>query len=345
MRSWRCVFGCVALVMPVAIIHPVLAQEFPSRTVRIVTGEAGGSNDIVSRMVAQGLTASFSQSVIVENRGGVVGILARIVARSVPDGHTLFVVTGSFWVNPMLEDNAGYDPVRDFTPVAMLTQTPTVLVANPLVAAKTVSELVALARAKPGVLNYGSGPTGGTGHLGAALFNSMAGVNITLIPYKGGAPALNDLLGGRVQLMFATGALLGSHLQSGKLRALAVGSAKPSALFPGLPTIAASGVPGYEFVTTQCLFAPARTPQPVINRIGREVAGIFGRPDVRDKFASMGTEPGAHTRVSGRVHEGRHGKNRQADRRYRYARRTVVTKGGSIASAKRISPHTDSVMN
>jgi tripartite-type tricarboxylate transporter receptor subunit TctC len=295
MRSWRLVFRCVALVTPVAIIHPALAQEFPSRPVRIVTGEAGGGNDIVSRLLAQGLASSFGHPVIIENRGGVAAILARIVARSIPDGHSLLVVTGSFWVVPLLQGDPGYDPVRDFAPVSMLTQAPNVLVVNPSVAANTVSELIAISRAKPGVLNFASGPTGSSTHLGATLFNSMAAVDIPLIPYRGGGPALIDLIGGRVQLYFATAASIVQHVKSGKLRALAVTSAEPSALFPGLPTIAASGVPGYESVVTQCLFAPARTPQPVINRLNREVAGVFGRSDVRDKFTSMGAEPVGRT--------------------------------------------------
>lgn len=295
MTSRRSAIAYIAAMMPLAGMSSALAQEFPTRPVKIVTGEAGGSNDIASRIVAQGIGSSLGKPVIVENHGGVVGILAKLVARSIPDGHTLLVTTGSLWVNPMLEDNAGYDPVRDFKAVSMLSRTPVVLLANPSLAARDVGELLALARNRPGTLNFGTGPAGATGHLSAALFNYMTGVNITLIPYKGGAPALNDLIGGRVQLMFGTGALIGSNVKSGKLRALAVGSADPSSLFPGMPTVAATGVPGYEFVTTQCLFAPSGTPQPIVSRISREVAQALEQPEVRDKFLKLDTEPVGRT--------------------------------------------------
>lgn len=296
MKSWRLVFSCIPLLpWLTGFFNPVMAQDFPNRPVKIVTGEAGGSNDIVSRLIAQGLNTSFGQPVIIDNRGGVAAILARLVAQAPADGHTLLVVTSSFWINPMFDSDAGYDPVRDFKPVSMLTQTPLVLAVNPSVNIKSVAELIAMAKAKPGVLNFASGPIGSSLHLGAALFNALAGTNIVLVPYKGGGPALNDFLGGRVQLMFPTGPLIGTNIQSGKMRAIAVSSTEPSAQYPGLPTIAASGVPGYEFLVTQCMFVTALTPSSIVARISRDVARSLERPDMRDKLVSLGTEPVGRT--------------------------------------------------
>jgi tripartite-type tricarboxylate transporter receptor subunit TctC len=277
----------VAVVFAVGATH---AQDYPSRPVRIVTIEAGGGNDNIARLVAQGLTAALRQNVVVENRGGASGIIAgETVAKATPDGHTLLSMSGSMWTLHFMQ-KVPYDPVRDFAPVSLTVSSPNILVVNLALAAKSVRELIALAKAKPGELNYSSAGTGSGGHLAAELFKSMAGVNIVRVPYKGGGPAMIDLVAGRVQLSFTSAATAIAHLNSGKLRALGVTSAKPSALAPAVPTIASEGLPGYELVSTYGLFAPAKTPSAIIRRLHQEVVKALHTPELRERFFSAGTE-------------------------------------------------------
>jgi tripartite-type tricarboxylate transporter receptor subunit TctC len=194
------------------------------------------------------------------------------------------------WIVPFLQEGITYDPVRDFAPVTMVVRSPNVLVIHPSVAANSVKELIALAKAKPGVLNYGSSVAGGSPHLAAELFKAMAGINIVRVPYRGVAQAVTDLLAGQVQLMFPTAASGMPHAKAGKLRALAVTSAQPSATYPELPTVAASGLPGYELVAMQGMLAPARTPAAIVNRLQQEVARYLGRAEIKEKFLSTGSE-------------------------------------------------------
>jgi len=201
------------------------ALAYPTKPVRITTAEAGGGNDLAARMIAPGLTASLGQPVVVENRGGAGGaIAAEYVAKAPPDGYTLLLYASNVWLIPFLQSNVRYDPVRDFLPISLLTTSPLILVVHPSLPANSVKELIALARARPGALNYGSGGTGSQTHLSAELFKSMAAVNIVRVSYKGNGPALTDVLSGQLQVMFVTTDTVAPHRQSGRLRALAGGS-------------------------------------------------------------------------------------------------------------------------
>jgi tripartite-type tricarboxylate transporter receptor subunit TctC len=234
------------------------AQNYPNKPIRLVTAEAGGGADFLARLIAQGLAAGFGQQVIVDNRGAASGVVAAdTVAKAPPDGYTLLAIGSVLWLTPFLQDSVGYDPVKDFAPVSITARSVNILVVHPSIAATSVKELLAFARSKPGQLNCASGATGSSNHLAAELFRSMSGVDFVRIPYKGSGPALNDLLGGQVQMMFPTSAAGLPHVKSGRLRALAVTSLKPSTLAPGLPTVAESGVPGYESVVMYALLAPA----------------------------------------------------------------------------------------
>ncbi len=265
-----------------------LAQNFPNKPIRIVASAPGGNGDFMARMVAQETAGGFGQPVIVDNRSVVV--LIDVVSKAAPDGYTLAVAGNSFMLGHLLVRKPTFDPIKDFSPVVLVTSSPNVLVVHPSVAAKSVAELVALAKAKPGALNYASAATGGPQHLSGELFKALAGVNIVRIPYKGNGPAMNDLLGGQVQMMFATASGVMSLAKAGKLRALAVTSAQPTALVPGLPTVAASGVPGYEAVQLLALFAPAKTPAALIDRLNQEIVRAVNRPEVKQKFFDSGND-------------------------------------------------------
>ena len=274
----------------IAAVASAGAQTFPLRPVRIVTNEPGAGLDFTARLIAQGLTASLGQQVIVDNRGGGGGVIAaELVVRATPDGHTLLWHNNAIWTQPLLK-SVPYDPLRDLATITQGTLSPNILVVYPSVPAKSVAELLALAKARPGEINFVSGGTGAPTHLAAELFKSMANINIVHIPYKGSGPALNALLGGEEQMMFtvANGGL--PHIRSGRLRALAISSAKPSALLPGVPTVAAAGVPGYESATIQGLFVPGKTPPAPIARLHREVVAVLKRTDVKDKLFNLATE-------------------------------------------------------
>ena len=278
--------------LAIAVIPTLGAtQGFPNRPIRIVTAEAGGASDFSSRLIAQQIAPSLGQQAIVDNRGAAGGaIAAEIVARASPDGHTLLHYGSNIWMLPFLRDKVPYDPIRDLAPIVLTVRAPAAIVVHPTLPVKSVGELLAMAKAKPGELGYASGGTGSTPHLAAELFKAMGGVNITRIPYKGGGPALNDLLGGQVKLMFPVIPSVRQHLQSGRLRGLAVTSAQPSELVPELPTVAASGLPGYESVSLQGLFAPAKTPDAVIARLNQEVNRALMNPELKQKFLASGVE-------------------------------------------------------
>ncbi len=272
-------------------LAPVRAQDFPGRPVHIVTSEAGGGLDFVARLMGQGLLSAMGQQIIVENRGGASGIIAaQSVIKAPPDGHTLLLYGSAIWVLPFLRDDVPFDPEKDLSPVTLISKSPNVLVVNPALPVNSVAELIALARARPGELNDAGGSSGASAHLAAELFKAMTGVNIQRVAYKGNGPALTDVVSGRVQLMFVPSGTVSPHLKSGKLRALAVTSAEPSVLLPGLPTVASSGLPGYESVSLYALFAPARTPAPVIARLNQEVVKVLNSAQVRDKFLAAGLE-------------------------------------------------------
>ena len=264
-------------------------QAYPVKPIRIVTAPPGGGSDLVARVLAQGTAGPLGQPVVVENRaaGSIPG---EIVSSAAADGYTLLVAGASHWLLPFLRNKVPYDPVKDFAPITLAVSAPSILVVHPALPVKSVSELIALAKAKPGGLNYASGSTGGANHIGGEQFKAMAGVNIVHVPYKGVGPALNALIGGEVQLSFGGGAAVTPHVKSGRLRALAVTSATPSALFPGLPTVDASGLPGYISVSMFGVFAPAKTPTPAINRLNEEMVRVLKSPDVKERLFNAGLE-------------------------------------------------------
>jgi tripartite-type tricarboxylate transporter receptor subunit TctC len=269
-----------------AVAGSVSAQSYPTKSLRIVTTEVSGSVDFGSRLLAQGLTANLGQSVIVENRSGGAGIIAATVVKNAsPDGYTLLFQGSAFWTLPLMQTTP-YDSLQDFAPVILAVQSPLVLLTNPAMQVNSLKELIALAKTKPGQLNYGQS-TGSASHLAAELLKSMASIDVVHVPYKGGAPAIVDLMAGRIQLAFATPITVLPLIKSGKLRALGVTSAAPFALLPGVPAVSAT-IPGYEAVVTQGLFAPARVSKMIISRLNAESVKALTGPEVRDKFLSNG---------------------------------------------------------
>lgn len=274
--------AALTISMGLSGAQPMAAQEYPYKPIRIISSEPGGAGDFSSRIIAPALSVALGQPVIVNNRAGVSQ--AEIVSNGLPDGYTVLIDGNSFWIGPLVR-KAPYDPVRDFAPVTSLSSSPNILVVHPSVAANTVKDLIALAKAKPGVLNYGSSSAGTAAHLSAELLKSMANVNIVRVAYKGGGPALTALLGGEVQLVFATATSVTQHIKSGRVRALAVTTAQPSALVPGLPTIAASGFPGYESTFMQGVWVPIRTPASVVTRLNKEFVLVLRSTEVKEKFS------------------------------------------------------------
>ena len=265
------------------------AQNFPAKPVRIVTAEAGGSNDFAARLIAPGVSSGLGQQVIIENRGP--GILpSETVARAPADGHTLLLHGSSVWLSSFLQDNVPYDALRDFAPITIVTRAPNVLVVHPSLPVKSTRDLIALAKAKPGVLNYGASGAGSSPRLAAELFKAMAGVNIVRVNYRGSGPSMVALIAGEVQLAFASPGGAIPHVEARKLRALAVATAQPSPLFPGLPTIANTGLPGYEYSAAYGLFGPAKTPDAVIKRLNQEFTRVLNQPDIKERFIKGGVE-------------------------------------------------------
>ena len=269
-------------------------QDFPTKPVRVIVPyAAGGGADILARLVGQELTNRLKQPVVVENRGGASNTIGmQAVATSPKDGYTLGLATPVFVMTPSLIKNHPYDTLKDFAPVAMIGFTPLVLVVHPSVPAKSTQEFIALAKAKPGTLNYASLGAATTQGLAASMFNFMAGIDAVQVAYKGSAPGVTDLLGGNVQYMFnALPSMLG-HVQTGKLRALGVTGAKRASQLPDVPTIG-DAVPGYEVTTWYSFVAPAGTPQPVIDKLNREISAIVESPQMREKLKEQGLEADA----------------------------------------------------
>ena len=264
-----------------------LAQPFPSRPIRIVTSQAGGLNDLTARVIAQPLSGALGKPVIVDNRGLIA---IDIVAKSAPDGHAILCFANNFWLLPFLQEKVAFDPLKDFSPLTLAVTAPNVLAVHASVPASSVKELIALARARPGTLNYGAGAIAGTPHLAGELFRMMAGINIVHIGYKGTGPALIALLAGETHMMFATPGSVDPHAKSGKLKALAVTSRAPSALAPGLPTVSESGLPGYEATAMIVLLAPAGTPAAIVTRLNEEIVKVLHLPDAKERLVTAGTE-------------------------------------------------------
>jgi tripartite-type tricarboxylate transporter receptor subunit TctC len=277
------------LLSGVACANPA---EYPVKPLRIVTSEAGGGNDVPARIVAQGLTLALGQQVVIENRpSGVVP--AEIVAKAAPNGYTLLFYNNALWTAPLIQATP-YDMLRDFTPVSAVARAVNVLTVNSALPAKSVADLIALAKTKPGGLNYGSSGTGASNHLAAEIFRTMAQIDIVRVNYKGAGPALTALIAGELQLMFPSAGAATPHVRAGRVKALAVTSAAPSALFPGLPAIAAT-LPGYESLAIYGLFAPAGTPPAIIVRLNTVVAQFLARADIQERFAAAGMDAAAST--------------------------------------------------
>ena len=287
MARFATVTAAAAIITTTA---PAAAQEYPSKTVRIVTSEAGAGSDFIARLAAQGLTAALGQQFIVDNRAGGV-IAGDAVARSSPDGHTLLVYGNTLWLLPLMRKQMPYDPQRDFAPVTLATRGITVLVVHPSLPVKSVRELIALARARPGELNFGTAAPGTTNHLASELFKSMAKVDMVRVSYRGATSALNALMSGDVQVMFPGVASVRPHMESGRIRVLAVATATRSPLYPDLPTVAEAGMPGFDAISAAGFFVPARTPDGIIARLNQEIVRVLQRPDAQQRMASMGLEP------------------------------------------------------
>lgn len=263
-------------------------QSYPSKPVRIVTGVTGGSLDLTARLIAPKLAERLGQQVIIDNRGGVLSM--EIVAKAPADGYTLLIAAGTLWLSQFLRDNVAWDVARDYSPVTLLVTTPNILVVHPSLPVRSVKELIALAKAKAGELNYSTGQTGASAHLAGELFKAMAGVDIVRIAYKGQGPAMLSLVTGEAQLSFPNAASAMPFLKSGKIRGLAVTSAQPSALAPGLPTVAASGLPGYESKANLGMFAPAKTPAPIIEQLNLQIGRVLNDADVKRRLFDSGAQ-------------------------------------------------------
>ena len=289
--------GAVALVAFGASIAATPDQSFPLRPLRVVVPyAAGGSTDILARVVGQKLVDALGQQVVIDNRPGAGTLIAtEIVARSAPDGHTLLMATPALPVAPALYRKVPFDVDRDFSAVTNIAATSNVLVVHPSVPAHTARELIALAKAHPGKLTFGSSGVGGASHLATELFRSMAAIELVHVPYKGGAVAVTDLLGGRLALMFANLTTVQQHIRSGKVRALAIGTAQRSLVVPDLPTVAEAGVPGYEANNWNGVVVPAGTPRAVVARLQREIKAIVNTPEVRERLLATAFEPIADT--------------------------------------------------
>ena len=283
----------IALTAAVAAALPVHAQSaYPSKVIKIVVPTApGGGNDAMARIVAAKLQEHWKQAVIVENKAGGNGAIAsEYVARSTPDGYTLLLgYIATHGINPGLS-KVPYDPVKDFVPIAEIAEAQGVLVVNPGVPAKNVKELIALAKAKPGTMSYASAGNGTAPHISGELFKKQAGVDLLHVPYKGSGPAMTDTLAGTTQIMFPSLVAASGHIKSGKLRALAVTGSKRSPLYPDLPTVAESGVAGFEITQWYGFFAPAKTPADIVDKLNKEIVAVMKEPDVAKKFADQGAD-------------------------------------------------------
>jgi len=265
------------------------AQGYPSKPLRFVTTGVGASTDLAARTVAQGLSDNVGWNVVVDNRGSSI-VAAEIVARAPIDGYTLLVSTDGLWRGPLLQ-KMSYDPIKDFAPITLTSRSPNILVVHPSLPAKSVKELIDLAKAKPGQLNYGAGAIGAATHMASELFKLMAGVDIVHIPYKSSGQAVVAIVGGQLQLMFATAGAITPHVKAGRVRGLAVSTSQPSVLAPGLPTIAAAAnLPGYESAATAGVFAPARMPEKLVNQLHETLQRVLERQDVKERFFNQGVE-------------------------------------------------------
>ena len=288
----------VSTVILSALAVSAVADDYPNKAIRLIMPyPIGGSIDIAGRMVAQRLADNLGQAVVVDNRTGAGGIVGTETgARAAPDGYTVLMGgTGTLALSPSLQKNLPYDPNKDFTPVTLLVTIPYVVVVHPSFKAANIKELIALAKAKPNEINYGSGGSGSAPHLAAELFKTMADVRITHVPYKGSTPAITDTMSGQVQLTFTGIPSVMTQMKAGRLRPIGVTSLKRTAALPEVPTIAESGVPGYEVNPWFGVLLPARTPQPLVSRLNAEILKVLQLPATRERFAAEGFEAAGNT--------------------------------------------------
>ena len=297
-RIWKVLCMVAYVASAFAAGHSHAQQAYPTKPIRMICPfPPGGTTDVVARLVAQKLTEAWKEQVVVDNRTGAGGIIGTELAAKAPaDGYT--VLLGSITthaVNPALYKKLNFDPIKDFTPVTLVVSSPQLLAVHPSVAAKSVKELIALAKAKPGQLNYGSAGVGTSPHLTFELFKSMAGIDAVHVPYKGTGPAITELIAGQVHMMITGVVALMPHVKSGRLRGIAVTSAKRVAALPDLPTVAESGVPKFDVSSWFGVFLPAGTPKPIVAKMNGEIRKIVDIPDVRQKLISQGADPETNT--------------------------------------------------
>jgi tripartite-type tricarboxylate transporter receptor subunit TctC len=288
----RFVAGLLPTGLMILTVSATHAQDFPNRPIRVITSLPGGGSDFGTRLIAQGITGTLGQPVIVENRPS--NLTGDIAMKAQGDGYTLLVEGNSFWFGPLIYKTS-YDVLRDFSPITIGMIAPNIIVVHPSIGVTTIPELIALAKAKPGQLNYASSGIGSSQQFGAEMLNLMAGIKLVHVPYKGSGLALTGILGGEVQVMSASAASASPHIKGGKLRALAVTSAKPSALLPGLPTVASFGLPGFDLSSRTGVFAAGKPPKAIIERLNKDIARALSTPDIRDKFFAAGVETNTDT--------------------------------------------------
>ena len=288
----------VAAVL-LAAAMPAFAQDYPNRPIRfIVPYPPGGGTDVVARIMNDALAVELGQPIIIDNRGGAAGNVGTDIAAKAPaDGYNILFTLSSHTINPKLYDKLPFDVERDFVPISLAASIPQILVAHPSVPANNVTELIALAKANPGKLNYASVGTGSPGHIAGELFKIKTGVDIVHIPYKGGGPAVVDTIGGQVQLLFVSMPAAWQHVKAGKLKAIAVASAKRSVAAPELPTIAESGVPDYAVESWYGALAPAKTPPAAVARLNAAFAKVLANPQIREKLLAQGAEAAPSTQA------------------------------------------------
>ena len=280
--------------LAVSLALPLAAAAYPDKPIKLVVPfPPGGGTDATARLIANALSGELKQQVVVDNRAGAAGAIgAQAVVDSAPDGYTLFfATTGTLTINQHLYSKLRHNPLTDFTPVAMVASFPNVLVVQPAVAANSVAELIALAKGKPGVLTYGSSGAGSSSHLAAVLLEQMTGARFTHVPYKGSAPMTTDLLGGRIDFIIDNITTNAQHAKQGKVRALGVTGRAPSALLPGVPTIAAAGVPGYDVTIWYAILGPARMPADIVQRLYKDLQAVMAAPKMKESLEALGTDP------------------------------------------------------
>ena len=286
--AFRTLRDCfVASLLAMTVISPAAAQPYPTKPIRVVTSTPGGSLDLTARVLAPKLSESLGQQFIVDNRGGLISM--ELVAKAPPDGYTLALASSALWLSQFLRDKVGWD-VSEFAPITLLVSSPNIVAVHPSLPVKSIRELIALAKAKPGALNYSSGQAGASSHLAGELFNALAGVKIVRIPFKGQGPAMLSLVTGEAQLSFANAASAMPFVKTGRIRGLAVTTAQPSGLAPGLPTVAASGTPGYESKAMLGLFAPAKTPAAIVEQLSTHIVRTLQSAEVKQRLFDSGAE-------------------------------------------------------